>query len=69
MNWIHQAIKQPSLGHKEIAQNRQNLLTKPPGSLGELESIVIRLAALQQRNTPSVERAFVTIFAADHGIA
>jgi len=69
MNWIHQAIKQPSLGHKKVAQDRQNLLTKPPGSLGDLESIVVRLATLQQRNTPSIERAFITIFAADHGIA
>jgi nicotinate-nucleotide--dimethylbenzimidazole phosphoribosyltransferase len=69
MNWIHNAIQQPSEKHLNNAQRRQSELTKPAGSLGALEAIAIRLAALQQRDKPSLDNAFITIFAADHGIA
>jgi len=43
--------------------------TKPPGSLGRLESLAVRLAVLQQTLGPEVERAQISIFAADHGVA
>ncbi len=43
--------------------------TKPPGSLGRLESVAVRLAVLQETLEPDVERARVSVFAADHGIA
>lgn len=43
--------------------------TKPPGSLGRLEELAMRLALLQDTITPVVERTRVVIFAADHGIA
>jgi nicotinate-nucleotide--dimethylbenzimidazole phosphoribosyltransferase len=44
-------------------------LTKPPGSLGVLESCAIQLAALQQREQPQADAIDIVIFAADHGIA
>lgn len=69
MNWIHDAIQQPSKEHLNNAKRRQSELTKPAGSLGMLETIAIRLAALQKRDKPSLDNAFVTVFAADHGIA
>lgn len=69
MNWINDTIKQPSADHHQQASNRQAILTKPPGSLGELENVAVRLAALQQRDTPSLDAAWISIFAADHGIA
>jgi len=69
MNWINNPIKPASESHQEQATTRQGNLTKPPGSLGELESIAIRLAALQQREKPSLDKVFISIFAADHGIA
>ena len=69
MNWINSPIKQASTTYQEQATSRQASLTKPPGSLGELESIAIRLASLQQQECPSLEKVFISIFAADHGIA
>lgn len=43
--------------------------TKPVGSLGHLETIAVRLAALQGTLAPDVTRARVAVFAADHGVA
>lgn len=44
-------------------------LTKPPGALGRLESLAIRLASMQGRAKPEINAPFITIFAADHGVA
>jgi len=52
----------------ERARARQLALTKPPGSLGRLEEIANRLAAIQETLTPSVERPRILVFAADHGV-
>lgn len=43
--------------------------TKPPGSLGDLESLALRIGQLQQTCQPSMDRCELIIFAADHGIA
>lgn len=51
------------------ARERQARLTKPPGALGELESVVLRLAAMQGRDRPRVEQIKIALFAADHGVA
>ena len=48
---------------------RQEQLTKPPGSLGQLEHIAVQLAAMQGVERPAVDRAAIVIYAADHGIA
>jgi nicotinate-nucleotide--dimethylbenzimidazole phosphoribosyltransferase len=50
------------------ARERQNHLTKPPGSLGKLEEIACRMAAIQQTLSPSVDRKRIAVFAADHGV-
>jgi len=50
------------------AQTRQLQLTKPAGSLGQLEQVAVHLAALQGRERPSVGRLWISIFAADHGV-
>lgn len=52
----------------ERARARQQKLTKPPGSLGRLEEIAVRLAAIQGREEPLSRGRRVTIFAADHGV-
>ena len=44
-------------------------LTKPPGSLGDLEAIAIRLAGIRGRLVTDIERPAVIVFAADHGVA
>ena len=52
----------------EAARSRQESLTKPPGSLGDLEMLAIRFAGWQRRERPGVERVHITVFAGDHGI-
>ena len=69
MNWLQQAAQQPCERSRQAAETRQQQLTKPPGSLGQLEQLAIRLASLQQRQAPQIERIAISIFAADHGIA
>jgi nicotinate-nucleotide--dimethylbenzimidazole phosphoribosyltransferase len=61
-------IEPPEEGFAERARVRQRELTKPPGSLGELESIAIRLAAIQRRDRPTSFGRRVVIFAANHGV-
>lgn len=52
----------------ERAEERQLQLTKPPGSLGRLEEIGNRIAAIQRTLSPSAEHARIVLFAADHGV-
>lgn len=49
------------------AQRHLDNLTKPPGSLGRLEEIALRLS-MMRGGTPSVERPVIFTFAADHGV-
>ncbi|MDH5785752.1 MAG: nicotinate-nucleotide--dimethylbenzimidazole phosphoribosyltransferase [Chromatiales bacterium] len=51
------------------ATTRQGQLTKPPGSLGRLEQLAIRLAGMQGEEKPSLEQIHISVFAADHGVA
>jgi len=67
--WINETIETPENSDIERAQNYQNQLTKPQGALGEMESLAVRIAALQKRLKPSVNQARIIVFAADHGIA
>ncbi|HKG47473.1 MAG TPA: nicotinate-nucleotide--dimethylbenzimidazole phosphoribosyltransferase [Pyrinomonadaceae bacterium] len=50
------------------AAARQLTLTKPPHSLGHLEEIANRLAAIQQTIAPKVNRKRIYVVAADHGV-
>ncbi|MFC0595007.1 nicotinate-nucleotide--dimethylbenzimidazole phosphoribosyltransferase [Thermus composti] len=50
------------------AQARMENLTKPPRSLGYLEAVAVRLAALQGRVKPELGRGAVVVAAADHGV-
>ena len=50
------------------ALERQNNLTKPPGSLGTLEEIACRIAAIQKTLSPRVDHKRIVVFAADHGV-
>jgi nicotinate-nucleotide--dimethylbenzimidazole phosphoribosyltransferase len=50
------------------AERHQLELTKPPGSLGRLEEIANRCAAIRESLTPTANRPRIVIFAADHGV-
>jgi len=51
------------------AQERQRRLTKPPGSLGRLETLAAEIAGLTGDPTPALEEAAIATVAADHGVA
>lgn len=67
--WLQQPVKAIDADAQQAAQQRQGQLTKPPGSLGRLESLAIQLAALQANVSPVIEQCWIAVFAADHGIA
>lgn len=43
-------------------------LTKPPGSLGQLEALAVALAGIRATPTASVKRRTIVVAAADHGV-
>ncbi|MFW6320365.1 MAG: nicotinate-nucleotide--dimethylbenzimidazole phosphoribosyltransferase [Halohasta sp.] len=53
---------------RERARERQGQLTKPPGSLGRLETMAADIAAMQSTDEPTVDPAVVVTMAADHGV-
>lgn len=53
----------------EEARRYLDTLTKPPGSLGALETLAIQLSAITGELKPSVMPPAVIVFAADHGVA
>jgi len=53
---------------QDLAKQRQNTLTKPPGSLGQLERIAIQLAGCKGEVCPEITQPWISVFAADHGI-
>src|SRR5580704_15412722 len=50
------------------AAERQGELTKPPGSLGRLEDMVVWLARWQGRSMPRLDRVDILVFAGNHGV-
>ncbi len=67
--WYAEKSRRPDESISGQAAGRQLTLTKPPGSLGRLETIAIRLAAMQGRIAPSADPVEIAVFAADHGVA
>ncbi len=45
------------------------MLTKPPGSLGRLETLATWLAAWQGRDIPRLDQVRIAVFAGNHGVA
>jgi nicotinate-nucleotide--dimethylbenzimidazole phosphoribosyltransferase len=50
------------------ARARLDRLTKPPGSLGRVETLATHLAGITGREVPRIEHPVVVVFAADHGV-
>ena len=69
ISWINNPCPERQPQFRAGAIQRQTQLTKPAGSLGQLENIAIRLADLQQCTQPSADKIAITLFAGDHGIA
>lgn len=66
--WWREACQPLDNAAMDQARARQQQLTKPAGSLGQLESLAIQLAGLQGQERPTLERVAITIFAGDHGV-
>ncbi len=50
------------------ARARQNLLTKPRGSLGRLETLSVQLAGIAGNPRPQIRRKVIVTMAGDHGV-
>ncbi|MDL0431915.1 nicotinate-nucleotide--dimethylbenzimidazole phosphoribosyltransferase [Marinobacter sp. TBZ242] len=66
-SWTQQLPK-PDVLRIRQATDRQQVLTKPPGSLGQLEQLAIQLSGLQVMDQPTVDPIQITVFAGDHGV-
>jgi nicotinate-nucleotide--dimethylbenzimidazole phosphoribosyltransferase len=56
------------LSAEAAARLRQSQLTKPEGSLGQLEALSIQLAGIQGNPRPTIARKGVIVMAGDHGV-
>ena len=52
----------------EAARQRQQRLTKPPGSLGRLEELSVQAAGALGSGRPAIRRQALIVVAADHGV-
>lgn len=68
-DWVNAPVAALDDEARGAAEARQKILTKPPGALGVLEQLAVRLAAMQGRAQPCVERVHIAVFAGDHGVA
>jgi nicotinate-nucleotide--dimethylbenzimidazole phosphoribosyltransferase len=50
------------------ARTRLDRLTKPPGSLGALEPLIVRLAAITGQIRPEFKQPVILVAAGDHGV-
>lgn len=50
------------------ARQRQDMLTKPQGSLGRLESLSIQVAGITGQALPRIQHKVITVMAGDHGV-
>jgi len=53
---------------RALALESMNRKTKPPGSLGILENLAVRVAGLQRTITPSLRRKRICVYAGSHGV-
>jgi len=67
--WWARLCAAPDADAERLARVRQGVLTKPPGSLGRLEDLAVWCAARQGTDRPGIERVWISVFAADHGVA
>ena len=52
----------------DASRQRQDQLTKPPGSLGRLERLATQLAGITGSARPRLPRKAIIVMAADHGV-
>jgi len=68
MTWFTSPAAKVDTDIRQQAIQHQSVLTKPAGSLGQLENIAIQFAAMQSNTTPKLDNIYIAVFAADHGV-
>jgi nicotinate-nucleotide--dimethylbenzimidazole phosphoribosyltransferase len=66
--WLAHPVAAIDHDSRAAARARQQQLTKPPGSLGRLETLAVDFAGWQGTPLPTLEHCLLRVFAADHGI-
>ena len=61
-------ISGPDEGAMECARKRQEILAKPPGSLGKLEEISVRLAGITGQPGRALNKRRIIVLCADNGV-
>jgi len=61
-------IKPLDEGAMAEARTRQNMLTKPRGSLGRLEELSVKIAGITGKVMPHIEQKAIVTMAGDHGV-
>lgn len=65
---VLEAIRPLDAAAMAAAQSGLDRLTKPPGSLGRLEALVVQLAGITGRTDAPIARRSILVAAADHGV-
>ena len=69
INHIIAGIKPLDERAMDEARMRQDNLTKPQGSLGELEALSIQVAGIKGNPRPRISHKVIFVLAGDHGVA
>ncbi len=69
LNQTIQSIRPLDAVAMDAARARQSRLTKPPGSLGRLETLSIQVAGITGQERPIIGEKVVITCAGDHGVA
>jgi nicotinate-nucleotide--dimethylbenzimidazole phosphoribosyltransferase len=69
LNQTIQSIRPLDAAAMDAARARQGRLTKPPGSLGRLETLSIQVAGISGQERPIIGEKVVITCAGDHGVA
>lgn len=62
-------ISPPDAAAMAAARARHDMLTKPQGALGRLESLSVQIAGITGAARPRLRKPAVVVMAADHGVA
>ncbi len=65
---FYSGAARPSSSSRTAVSNKLNQLTKPPGSLGQLEELVLWLGACQGTDQPQAKKKRILVAAGDHGV-
>ena len=69
MSFVPPAIGRPDAAVAARLRARIDAQAKPPGALGRLEDLAVRIGAIQAREAPRMDRIAAYVFAGDHGMA